>query len=73
LEGQLFLKTGKLTNLSEENLVSCADKEYRNLGCAGGMPAMAFDYSKDNKGLQTGEAYPYTEVQTQMGSPVSGW
>jgi len=63
LEGQLFLKTGKLTSLSEENLVSCADKEYRNLGCDGGMAATAFDYSKDNNGLQTSAAYPYTELE----------
>ncbi len=31
----------------------------------------AFDYSKDNSGLATEDAYPYMEVATAETSPVS--
>jgi len=67
MEGQLFLKTGKLTNLSEQNLVDCdhvcqyfsGEKEC-DLGCDGGMEANAFQYVIDNGGINLLEDYPYT-------------
>jgi len=71
LEAALHRHTGKLTSLSEEHLVSCATKEYLGGGCDGGVPILAFDYAKDSKGLQTEAAYPYIEVKTPEGSPVS--
>ncbi|XP_030043738.1 cathepsin K isoform X2 [Microcaecilia unicolor] len=68
LEGQLKKKTGKLVNLSPQNLVDCVTK---NDGCGGGYMTNAFEYVAENRGIDSEDAYPYVgEDQDCQYNPV---
>jgi len=58
LEGAMFISSGKLISLSEEELVQCDVR--RNKGCQGGWMDNAFQWVQQN-GICSEPEYPYTE------------
>ena len=60
VERSYFAQTGKVIDLSQQELVDC-DKQ--NGGCDGGWPEYAFDYIKAN-GIHTSSDYPYRGART---------
>lgn len=65
VEGANFVKSGKLTSLSEQQLVDCdhqcdpGEPDACDSGCNGGLPSNAMAYVMRAGGLDTEEAYPY--------------
>uniref|UniRef100_G3VG72 Uncharacterized protein n=1 Tax=Sarcophilus harrisii TaxID=9305 RepID=G3VG72_SARHA len=62
VEGQLFLKTGKLVELSKQNLIDCSKFQ----GCHGGTVTSAFKYIKKNEGIVSEECYPYVAKKNSL-------
>ncbi|KAI7755578.1 hypothetical protein M8C21_009520 [Ambrosia artemisiifolia] len=66
LEGANFIATGKLPNLSEQQLVDCdhtcdaSEKDACDKGCSGGLMTNAYNYLMKAGGIQSEESYPYT-------------
>jgi C1A family cysteine protease len=82
LEGAYKLKYGSLQSFSEQQLVSCDNVDH---ACNGGWMTNAYSWIKNNGGLCTESAYPYTSGTTGQkgtcytscskvsGSKVSSW
>eukprot|EP00697_Spironema_sp_BW2_P005779 gnl/Spiro4/18063_TR9649_c0_g1_i1.p1 gnl/Spiro4/18063_TR9649_c0_g1~~gnl/Spiro4/18063_TR9649_c0_g1_i1.p1 ORF type:complete len:342 (-),score=94.36 gnl/Spiro4/18063_TR9649_c0_g1_i1:146-1171(-) len=62
MEGAVFKKTGKLTSISEQQLVDCSTVT-GNAGCNGGLMTACFQYAIQVGGEETESAYPYQAVQ----------
>ncbi|CAO2841749.1 unnamed protein product [Amaranthus hypochondriacus] len=69
IEGANFIATGKLLNLSEQQLIDCdhkcdakKKKECDN-GCHGGLMTNAYNYLMEAGGLQEETSYPYSGKQ----------
>ncbi|XP_058182033.1 probable cysteine protease RD19D [Rhododendron vialii] len=66
IEGANYIATGKLLNLSEQQLVDCdhtcdaKDKTACNNGCSGGLMTNAYKYLIDAGGIEEEDSYPYT-------------
>jgi C1A family cysteine protease len=64
IEGAYQIKNKDLQSFSEQHLVDCDLKE-EDGGCDGGDYIPAFAFVKENGGLATESAYPYTSGKTQ--------
>ncbi|XP_014233776.1 cathepsin L1-like [Trichogramma pretiosum] len=61
LEGQYYVQTGELTQLSAQTLLDCTTV-YGNSGCRGGSATLSYQYvvlDRRAEGLETAEARPY--------------
>ncbi|KAK9884585.1 hypothetical protein WA026_007426 [Henosepilachna vigintioctopunctata] len=58
LESHTFRKTGKLIDLSPQQIIDCS-KNYGNEGCKGGLMSDSYEYVKNQPGLDSWDAYPY--------------
>uniref|UniRef100_A0A1A9VL08 Peptidase C1A papain C-terminal domain-containing protein n=1 Tax=Glossina austeni TaxID=7395 RepID=A0A1A9VL08_GLOAU len=61
LESHSFRKSGKLINLSEQNLIDCGEKAYGLDGCDGGYQEYGFEFISRQNGLAHGAKYPYVD------------
>lgn len=59
VEGAVQVATGRLTSLSEQQLVDCAGSS-GNQGCNGGLMDDAFEWIVGHKGIGSEASYPYT-------------
>jgi cathepsin F/cysteine peptidase B len=66
MEGQEFVSKGKLTSMSEEELVQCSHSG--NMGCNGGLMDTAFKWVISNKGIDSESDYPYTSGTGKTGT-----
>lgn len=58
IESHFFIKTGKLVDLSEQEIVDCSGG-FNTFGCTGGISFRVFDYVKAKGGMRTTKEYPY--------------
>lgn len=62
IESHLMIKTGKLIELSVQEIVDCAG-DFETWGCEGGIKFRVYDYIKIKGGLSTSIDYPFEGAQ----------
>merc|ERR1719163_397780 len=80
IEGAVAIASGKLTSLSEQQLMDCSEA-YGDHSCEGGLMDNAFKYVKANGGLDSEADYPYKmrdescnkNKESQHVSAISGY
>ncbi|KAH3803140.1 procathepsin L-like [Dreissena polymorpha] len=78
LEAIIFKKSGKTTDLSEQDLVDCTKGGYGNYGCRGGWMTNAFNYIR-RRGVSTEKCYPYSgqdgrcRYRRRIGASIRGY
>mmetsp|Transcript_56378 Transcript_56378/g.68938 ORF Transcript_56378/g.68938 Transcript_56378/m.68938 type:complete len:351 (-) Transcript_56378:120-1172(-) len=72
LECNYAIKTGKLTSLSEQQLVDCAGSKYGCYGCNGGQMTGAMEYAANEGGLCSESEYRYTARNGQCKASSCG-
>nr|CAI5868954.1 unnamed protein product [Callosobruchus analis] len=60
LEAHHYRKTGQLPDVSVQNLIDCT-LPYGNSGCNGGLMTPAYEYVRDNDGVDSEQSYPFEE------------
>ncbi|KAK3431226.1 hypothetical protein EUGRSUZ_E02718 [Eucalyptus grandis] len=60
VESMLAMKTGKLVDLSEQQLIDCSKQ---NVGCKWGWTYRAYEYIAQNHGMTYESNYPYSGVE----------
>ena len=70
MEGRIFIATGTLPKLSEQQHVSCT-RNLGNYGCNGGWMHNCFSYAKTNA-MALASEYPYTGRDDACNVPVPG-
>jgi len=60
IEGSWQIATGKLTSMSEQQLVDCS--KFPNMGCSGGNPSIAVGFETKHN-VCTEATYPYTAAK----------
>jgi C1A family cysteine protease len=58
VESQIFIKTGKLEELSVQEIMDCS-ADYGTFGCGGGIVYQVYQYIKENGGVSREQDYPY--------------
>lgn len=71
LEAQMKRQTGRLTPLSQQNLVDCT-VAYGNHGCRGGYLSKSFIYIIQNKGIDSASYYPYEQREGKCRYSIRG-
>ncbi|EDV28492.1 uncharacterized protein TRIADDRAFT_36902 [Trichoplax adhaerens] len=80
IEGSLYLKSGKLVSLSQQNMIDCT-WGFGNNGCDGGEEFRAFEWIAKHGGIATEKSYGQYLAQdgkcklnkTKIGAKIRGW